>query len=329
MTTWGLILMGIGGLALSILAGICPDEDDETTFFETKGKDNATIHSRTLKKKPGTSSSGSGRLLTDPKIKPEDEGILKERFYFSRLTDLQKIIYGIMFCKIRNNGYSQKLEFSLPEGVKIPEDRLKPELKAAITALYDDHPEYYWLLSIDFPNGNRETDPEKQHSKPGRYRYAEIRYPEISDSYDDDGKQCIKIQLFYRQDEVRDLDNRITLMVREIIQGTRISDKREALKTIFTRIATSFTYSQDDCESYSVAGMARRRRGVCCAYAALLILCCRKLGFSSYRVTRETEYTYENGKREVRRYGHQWAAVILDGKLYHCDPCSGLFERET
>ena len=223
---------------------------------------------------------------------------LKNRFMYSALNQAQKVVYDAICSGIEKSPKDPPAVF-YADNVTSAKGALGKDIGIAIMTLKRDRPEWFFL--------------EKD-----KFNFVNL------------GGGSVKIirGTTYTGSEICETYALVNGAVRALTIGLEYCSDWQKLLNLYTRIAKGFSYRKviNDPDCYTAAGIIRNGYGVCAAFTNLFILCCRYMGIPAHMVVREG--AYENGYsldaegnkvRKVKRYGHAWAAVYINGKAYHCD----------
>ena len=199
---------------------------------------------------------------------------LGSEYYRQFLTSQGRDCYDHI-CKQLNLGdYSGQTTIYVTDRAKASEDFF-----AAIKAVRDDHPEYFFLGDqFEFVlNGTQGT----------------VKYPIVYSKRD--------IRRVYVQ-----LEKKIESLTRSTKQLSTYSRER----IIYERIAKGMKYKDEgDGRDHTVVGPILLSTGVCEGQNALLILCLRRVGIPCIKVYGKTD----------KGTWHCWTIAWIDGIPVHCD----------
>lgn len=199
---------------------------------------------------------------------------LGSEYYRQFLTAQGRSCYDHICDQLNRGDYSGQTTVSVQDRSKASEDCF-----AAIKAVRDDHPEYFFL---------------------GDHFEFVLR-----------GEQgTVKYPIVYSPRDINRVNVQLEKKIGELTRSTKDLTSYSKEKIIYERIAKGMTYKdEDDGRDHTVVGPILLSSGVCEGQNALLILCLRRVGIPCIKVYGKTD----------KGTWHCWTIAWIDGRSVHCD----------
>lgn len=252
-------------IGLSIFVGCCifvdGFRDDVIAFVSQHVTQNLTIPVETTNESTNISNTYTGENYANDST---------FYVYYDMLNDNEKMLYG----EIYENALALNAEFETV--VNISQD----EVKETITAVYNDHPELFWL-DTNYTYSYAESD--------GTVRGLTLSFNETAD----------------------DLDNAKALFeqaVSDIVNGAnQYTSAYEKEKYVHDTLINLVDYNIDAEMSQSAYSALVNHSTVCAGYAKSFQYIMTRLGIPCYYVVGTAEQD------------HSWNIIELDGEFYNVD----------